>query len=123
MQQTDSQEQLTTIEKILTDKKAEDIQIIKIPLEVNTLFDYLVIATASSSRHLDTLVDEVVGTFKQANHSLSETAKYVINVDGNADSGWKAVAIDSIIVHCFTAETRQNYQLEELWQNLKDINS
>lgn len=113
---TTNQEKLQLIETALADKKGENIQIISIPPTINSLFDYIVIVTATSSRQIATLIDEVAGIFKQFNRQIEDNAtKFLINVDGNGESGWKAVSIDDIVVHAFTEEIRQNYKLEDLW--------
>lgn len=50
-------------------------------------------------------------------------SKYPIdcNVEGAADSGWIAIDLIDIVIHLFSPDQREYYQLEELWKNGKVI--
>lgn len=43
------------------------------------------------------------------------------NVEGVADSGWIAIDFIDIVIHLFSPDQREYYQLEELWKNGKVI--
>lgn len=43
------------------------------------------------------------------------------NVEGAADSGWIAIDLIDIVIHLFSPDQREYYQLEELWENGKII--
>lgn len=119
MAKLDNDGKLALIKQALADKKAEDIASITIPPTVNSLFDIIVIASAASNRHLDTLADEVAQAFKSLNRQAElETDKYEITLEGGGESGWKAIAIDTIVVHILTNEVRETYRVEELWKKL-----
>lgn len=96
----------------LDEGKAEDI--ITIDLAGKTSFaDYLVIATATSSRHVMGLMNNLVMDMKKAG--------YRVQVSGDSgDGNWVVVDLIDIVVHLFTAETRSFYALEDIW-NKKDI--
>ncbi len=50
-------------------------------------------------------------------------SKYQIdgNVEGAADNGWIAIDLIDIVIHLFSPDQREYYQLEELWKNGKVI--
>lgn len=43
------------------------------------------------------------------------------NVEGAADSGWIAIDFIDIVIHLFSPDQREYYQLEDLWKNGKVI--
>ncbi len=58
-------------------------------------------------------------------HAVLDEVKSKHQVDGNvesaADSGWIAIDLIDIVIHLFSPDQREYYQLEELWKNGKVI--
>lgn len=103
------------IAEIIVDGQGEDIIILDLT-EVTTFTDYFVICTAGSRRQLDALqnaIREGVKTYEERLVALS--------VEGDPDSGWVLVDYNSVIVHLFSEEMRNYYQLEELWKSARTI--
>ncbi|HZW03348.1 MAG TPA: ribosome silencing factor [Anaerolineaceae bacterium] len=92
----------------LEDKKAEDILLIDLQ-GVASFADYFIITTGTSDRMLNSLAKSVIEKAK-TDYELRGTA------EGQPEYGWVVVDLGDIIVHLFSPEQRDYYQLEELWQ-------
>ena len=95
------------IETILGDNKAKNI--VSIDLKKKSyIADYMIIASGTSSRHLQSLSE----------HLVSELKKIGINncrIEGRESSDWKLVDAIDIIIHLFHPEKREFYDLEKMW--------
>ena len=104
---------MTTIEaikaavKALDDKKAKDIEVIKIT-DLTSVADYFVICSATSSTHAKTLADEV-------EEALEGDSERVFHKEGYRDTSWILVDYGDIVFHIFYGESRDFYNLEHLW--------
>ncbi len=95
----------------MEEKKAEDIVLLDLQ-KVSDFTDYFIICSGSSDRMLRSLVHAVLEEAK---------AKFGIlgRIEGLASSGWIAIDMNDIIIHLFSPEQRNYYQLEDLWKNSK----
>ena len=95
------------IEKILDDNKAEDI--IAIDLKNKSyIADYMIIASGTSSRHLQALSEILVTELKKKGLDNCR-------IEGRESNDWKLVDTNDIIVHIFHPEKREFYDLEKMW--------
>ena len=98
------------IEKSLDDNKAKNI--ISIDLKKKSyIADYMIIASGTSSRHLQSLSEILISDLK----------KFGINncrIEGRESSEWKLVDAIDIIIHIFHPEKRKFYELEKIWSEL-----
>ncbi len=103
--------------KVLDAKKAENIKVLE-TADVTVLADYFIVCTAGSTTHIKTLSDEV-------EKRLSELGEPPIRTEGYRAGGWVLVDFGCVVVHIFTEETRQFYNLEHLWSDApqKDISA
>ena len=95
------------IEIILDDNKAKNIVSINLKKK-SYIADYMIIASGTSSRHLQSL----------SKHLVAELKKIGINncrIEGRESSDWKLVDAIDIIVHLFHPEKREFYDLEKMW--------
>ncbi len=104
-----SLELATQAVKILNSKKALDLKMIGIR-DISILADYFVFATGTSSTHVKSLADEVEFKLKEL-----ETAP--LHTEGFRSNSWVLLDYGSVIIHVFTAESRQFYDLDRLWQD------
>ena len=95
------------IEKILDDNKAKDIKSINLKNK-SYIADYMIIASGTSSRHLQALSEILVNELKR--NGLGE-----LRIEGRESSDWKLVDAHDIIVHIFHPEKRKFYDLEKMW--------
>lgn len=87
------------------DLKGQDI----ITLELtNAYTDHLVVATGTSERHVQSIADRVVEYFHKA-------GLVVDNIEGTPNNQWVIVDAGDVVVHVFTQETRELYNIEKLY--------
>lgn len=103
--QLSSKELFGLIYKTLDDHKAEDLTVIDLS-DKTSLADSMIIASARSSRHLMSLSEHLYTTLK---------GEAPIKIEGKDGSTWVVVDTFFVIVHLFTKETRELYNLEKLW--------
>jgi len=99
--------------KFLDDKKAENIVILDLR-KVANISDYFVVATAANVPHLKSLSDGLQRLFKNEQYEGYRAA-------GTGDSGWIIVDYYGVMVHVFSFEMRNLYDLELLWKDAKRI--
>ena len=92
----------------LSEKKAEDIQVIDIS-EISVIADYFVIASAANTNQL------------QAEEDLYKAGFHCAQKEGNNNSSWILMDYKDIIIHLFSKEDRLFYDLERIWQDGKII--
>ena len=95
--------------KALDSKKALDIKVIKIQ-DISAIADYFVIATGTSSTHVKAIADEVEAQLDEAGISVS-------HVEGYRSNSWILLDYVDVVVHVFSDEAREYYDLERLWQD------
>jgi len=95
------------IEKILDRNKARDITSIDLKNK-SYIADYMIIASGTSSRHLQSLSENLVSELKKI--GLNDC-----RIEGRESSEWKLVDTNYIIVHIFHPEKREFYDLEKMW--------
>jgi ribosome-associated protein len=91
------------------DKKANDIVVIDVGPFLS-IIDEFVICSAPSERQVRTIAEEV-----ERQLDLSERAP--IRREGSAEGGWILLDYGDFIVHVFTDEMREFYDLERLWKD------
>ena len=96
-----------SIEKILDNNKAKNI--ISINLKNKSFIaDYMIIASGTSSRHLQALSEILVTELKKI--GLGEC-----RIEGKESRDWKLVDANDIIIHIFHPQKREFYDLEKMW--------
>ena len=95
------------IEKTLDNNKANNI--ISIDLKKKSyIADYMIIASGTSSRHLQSLSENLVSELKKAGIQGCK-------IEGKESNDWKLVDAIDIIVHIFHPSKREFYDLEKMW--------
>ena len=95
------------IEKILDDNKAKSITSINLKNK-SYIADYMIIASGTSSRHLQSLSEILV-------NELKKNGIENCRIEGKDSNDWKLVDTQDIIVHIFHPEKREFYDLEKMW--------
>ncbi len=108
-----SYEQSILTAKALSSKKGLDIKVIEIA-DVSVLADYMVIATGTSTTHVKALADEV-------EYQLDNAGVSVSHIEGYRSNTWILLDYIDVIVHVFSDEAREFYDLDRLWQDGKEI--
>ncbi|VVQ22665.1 ribosome silencing factor [Pseudomonas fluorescens] len=91
----------------LEDVKAQDIQIIDVR-DKHSITDYMIIATGTSNRQINAMLDKV-------REEVKKQGAKPLGEEGKGDSDWVLLDLDLVIVHMMTASARQFYDLERLW--------
>lgn len=99
--------------EVLEEKKAEQLCVLSLG-EKSSLTDYFIIATGSSSPHLKALSKAIEST-------LRENKLSVVGIDMNPESGWIVVDAFDFMIHIFTKEMRDHYQLEFIWKDAEPL--
>ena len=99
-----------TIEQILNDNKAIDVSSIDLK-DKSSMADYMIIASGTSSRHIQSLSEQVLEKLKVNGLRNSK-------IEGRDSSEWKLVDGIDLIVHIFHPEKRKFYELEKIWSEL-----
>ena len=93
--------------KILDDNKATNI--VSIDLKNKSIIaDYMVIASGTSSRHLQALSEILVFELKKIGLDQCK-------IEGRESNDWKLVDTNDVIIHIFHPEKREFYDLEKMW--------
>lgn len=92
----------------LNDKKAKEISAIQVG-ELTVIADYFILATATSSTHVRALADIV-------EENLSKSGFEPDHIEGKA-TGWILLDYSGVVIHIFTKDTRDFYNLDRLWSD------
>ena len=101
------------VTQALDAKKGMNIKLLKID-RVSSLADYFLICTGTSNTHVKTLCDYAEYTMEQ----LGET---MLGREGHRGNTWELLDYGSVVVHVFTEEAREFYDLERLWADGESI--
>ena len=100
----------TTIEQILNDNKAIDVSSIDLN-DKSSIADYMIVASGTSSRHLQALSEIILEKLKKEGISNCR-------LEGKDSNEWKLIDGIDIIIHIFNPEKRKFYNLEKMWSEL-----
>jgi ribosome-associated protein len=95
------------IEIILDNNKARNIVTINLKKK-SYIADYMIIASGTSSRHLQSLSEILVTELKKIGLTNCR-------IEGKDSNDWKLVDAMDVIVHIFHPEKRKFYDLEKMW--------
>ena len=97
-------------EEIAYDRKAENI--VRLDLsEMSAVSDYFILCTATSEPHIRAISERI------QRGVLEKLKVKPVHVDGSPESRWVIVDFGNLMVHIMTADSRELYQLEDLWND------
>lgn len=105
-----SRELALRLAELADGKGATDIVLLEIGKLVSYT-DFLVICTARNDRMASAIADEIRFKLKH------EQSRLPAGADGSAATGWQVIDYLECVMHIFTAEARDRYQLEDLWRD------
>ena len=109
----ESRELAIRLARALDAKKAFNIHILEVE-NLTTVTEYLVIAPGNSTTHVGALADE-------AEFQLGREGVQVLRTEGHDGKRWVLLDYGSVIVHVFTQEAHDYYDLEHLWADAKPV--
>ena len=77
----------------------------------SSMADYMIIASGTSSRHIQALSEQVLQKLKENGIKNSK-------IEGKESIDWKLVDGIDLIVHIFNPEKRKFYELEKIWSEI-----
>ncbi len=91
----------------LDHKRGQDVKMI--PMAGKTdICDFMVLATGTSSTHVQTLGGEV-------EYEMARRGIHPIHAEGRDNRTWSVLDYSHVLVHVFTRETREFYNLDKLY--------
>ena len=107
-------DKILSLKKIIIEtldiNKAEDIVSIDLK-DKSSMADYMIIASGTSSRHIQALSEQVLEKLKD--YGIKDS-----KIEGKDSSEWKLVDGIDLIIHIFHPEKRRFYELEKMWSEL-----
>ena len=97
----------TLVVAALEEIKARDIVVLEVT-KLTSLFDYMIVASADSTRQTKALARNIHDRIKAAGGS-------VIGIEGEQTGEWVLVDVGDIVVHIMQPGVREYYNLEQLW--------
>jgi ribosome-associated protein len=91
----------------LEEIKARDIVLLDVR-KLTSLFDYMIVASADSTRQTKALARNVHDKIKASGGS-------VIGIEGEQTGEWVLIDLGDIVVHIMQPSARDYYNLEQLW--------
>ena len=105
---------LRIIYEAIDEKKGENIIAYDFS-SFNPFIDEVIITSVSNLKQVYAIADNVCDRVKEHGYNVR-------SMEGNKDSRWILVDLDTVIAHIFLHEERDIYQLERLWSDLPKIN-
>ncbi len=101
------------VQSTLEDAKARDVTVLDMR-RISDFTDYMVIATGTSNRHVQSTADRVV-------EALRERGVRTVGVEGEKIGDWVLIDFGDVVVHMMREEIRDFYNLEKLWSDAKRV--
>jgi ribosome-associated protein len=95
-------------------KNGTDVAVVRVG-EILAITDVFVIASASNTRLVKTIVEEVERALTEHDGSKPRS------IEGLADASWVLLDYGDVVVHVFLAETRAFYDLDRLWADAPSV--
>ena len=83
--------------------------------DVTPVFDFFLIASGTSRRQLHAMSEEI-------DHKLEDDlGDKRMGIEGYSESRWILLDYGTLVIHLFDDETREYYDLENLWSQAKRV--
>jgi len=103
----DSRELEQLVMDALEEMKAVDVRVLDVH-EQSSFTDTMIVAGGTSSRHAQSVADNVVRRAK-------ERGNPPLGVEGEREGEWILVDLGDVVVHVMQPQVRDFYNLEKLW--------
>ena len=99
--------------KALDSRRGRDIKVLYTG-DQTTLADYFVICNGTSYTQVRALADAV-------EEAMTQNGEEPHHVEGHRGGQWTLLDYSSVVVHVFTEEAREFYNLERLWSDAAPV--
>lgn len=93
--------------------KGVDVSLLDLRDIENTVCSYFVVCTGSSNTHVNAIVSAIKKTVSK------ELKEKPFHTEGNDNAEWVLIDYVNVVVHVFQKQTRDYYNIEELWGDAK----
>lgn len=104
------EELLHIVQKAIDEKKAERPILYEFS-SLNPYLDHVIICSASNVRQVYAIADNIDDCVSKEGYSIR-------SIEGDRNSRWVLVDLNTIVVHVFLDEEREHFQLEKLYADL-----
>ena len=104
-----SKEIIAAAVKALSDKKGKDLKVMY-TADQTTLAEYFVICSGTSNTQVRALAEAV-------EEALSRAGEEPHHIEGHRGGLWTLLDYSAVVIHVFTEEGREFYDLERLWSD------
>jgi len=111
--QTPTQPTWLTAVRAAESKKATNIKVLDLA-GVTSFADYFVICSGSNPKQVQAIADEV-------GMRLKKVGEHPISLEGYTQAEWILADYGDMLVHVFSSEAREYYDLERLWRAAKSV--
>ena len=109
LENADAKEIAEAIAEVLDSKKGFDIEVVYVA-DKTVIAEYFVICSGNTSTHIKSLVDET-------EYKIGQRDLLPYHVEGKDNNAWIVMDYSNVIVHLFTREAREFYNIEKLYEN------
>ncbi len=101
------------IQNALENAKTQNIAVLDVR-KISDFTDYMVIATGTSNRHVQSSADKVVETLR--GHGVRP-----VGIEGQQLGDWVLIDFGDVVAHIMREQTRDFYNLEKLWSDARRV--
>ena len=99
--------------KALSDKKGKDLKVLNTAGQT-TLAEYFIICSGTSNTQVRALAEAV-------EEALSKVGEEPHHIEGHRGGLWTLLDYSAVVIHVFTEEGREFYDLERLWSDAEAV--
>jgi ribosome-associated protein len=100
--------------RVADETRGTDVRVLDLR-GLTQVFDYFVVATGASRRQLHAMADEIEQVMKKEMHDTRR------GIEGYEDGRWIVLDYGDVVVHLFDAESRDYWDIEQLWSGCKQV--
>ncbi len=108
-----AEEKAALLSRVAADRRALDMVVLDLR-EASSITDYFLICSGGSTRQVQAIADAI-------DEQLGKRGVASLGVEGYQEARWILMDYGDVIVHVFSQETRDFYDLERLWANAPKI--
>jgi ribosome-associated protein len=109
MGELSAEEKAALTSRIAADRKAMDVVVLDMR-DASSITDYFLICSGGSERQVQAIADAI-------EEQLEQSGIDSLGIEGYREGRWILMDYGDVIVHVFSQETRDFYDLERLWVN------